>query len=388
MATRSRKIVLKAAGLYFAAIFGAGLMLGTLRVLWLVPQVGSRAAELIEMPFMLAVMLVAARWIVRRLAVPPRPIARLTMGGLALLLLLATEFGVVLSLRGMSLTEYWGGLDPVSGSVYYALLGLYALLPLLMQNARWYSRHATAWGTAALVALVFGLGYSGYVADLEQAHRRIAGGSQMAQTACGPIEYAEYGTGPAVLLVHGAGGGFDQVAEVGAEFASLGFRVITMSRFGYLRTPLPPNASPQAQADAHACLLDALGIEQAAIAGVSARTFVDAVCTASSGSDTGPDPARAARLFAKHRNATPAFRREALHARARGQVRCPILAGVAHRARLDRQDDPRNAARSTRGGKRGRAAASRADDGEHPAAQRAPGGAPERRGHRAIPRPI
>src|SRR6185436_19671591 len=89
-------------------------------------------------------------------------------------------------------------------------------------------------------------------------------------TACGPIEYAEMGEGPAVLLVHGAGGGFDQGIEFGGELARQGYRVIAMSRFGYLRTPLPSDAMPPAQADAHACLLDALGIQRAAVAGVSA----------------------------------------------------------------------------------------------------------------------
>ena len=43
-----------------------------------------------------------------------------------------------------------------------------------------------------------------------------------------------------------------------------------MSRFGYLRTPRPADASPAAQADAHVCLLDALGIRQAAVVGGSA----------------------------------------------------------------------------------------------------------------------
>lgn len=43
-----------------------------------------------------------------------------------------------------------------------------------------------------------------------------------------------------------------------------------MSRFGYLRTPMPADPSPAAQADAHACLLDALKIERAAVVGVSA----------------------------------------------------------------------------------------------------------------------
>jgi pimeloyl-ACP methyl ester carboxylesterase len=47
-------------------------------------------------------------------------------------------------------------------------------------------------------------------------------------------------------------------------------RVIAMSRFGYLRTPRPADASPEAQADAHICLLDALGIAKAAVMGVSA----------------------------------------------------------------------------------------------------------------------
>jgi pimeloyl-ACP methyl ester carboxylesterase len=46
--------------------------------------------------------------------------------------------------------------------------------------------------------------------------------------------------------------------------------VIAMSRFGYLRTPLPADGSAEAQADAHACLLDALGLERAAVVGASA----------------------------------------------------------------------------------------------------------------------
>jgi 2-hydroxy-6-oxonona-2,4-dienedioate hydrolase len=78
------------------------------------------------------------------------------------------------------------------------------------------------------------------------------------------------GEGPAVLLVHGAGGGFDQMLDLAAELAAAGFRAVAMSRFGYLRTPLPADASPAAQADAHVALLDFLGIDRAAVIGVSA----------------------------------------------------------------------------------------------------------------------
>jgi len=125
-------------------------------------------------------------------------------------------------------------------------------------------------GAMAVAALALGLAYVRFTSDLERAIRRVAHGSQIALTKCGPIEYAEMGEGPALLLVHGAGGGFDQGIEFAGDLARRGYRVIAMSRFGYLRTPLPTDAMPPAQADAHACLLDALGIQRAALAGVSA----------------------------------------------------------------------------------------------------------------------
>src|SRR2546423_3120495 len=122
--------------------------------------------------------------------------------------------------------------------------------------------------TAALVAAVLIL--IAYERDIGAARARLATGSQRAQTPCGPIEYASLGSGPALLVVHGAGGGFDQALDMAAPFVASGLRVVLMSRFGYLRTPLPADASPAAQADAHACLLDALKIERAAILGASA----------------------------------------------------------------------------------------------------------------------
>ena len=62
--------ILKAGALYFGVVFGAGFVLGTVRVIWVVPHLGERTAELIEAPLMLAVTIVAARWVVKRLAVP------------------------------------------------------------------------------------------------------------------------------------------------------------------------------------------------------------------------------------------------------------------------------------------------------------------------------
>lgn len=96
------------------------------------------------------------------------------------------------------------------------------------------------------------------------------GKSRVVQTRCGPIEYAEAGNGPALLVVHGAGGGFDQGIAFARNFAERGFRVIAVSRFGYLRTPMPADASVVAQADAHLALMDALGITRAVLFGGSA----------------------------------------------------------------------------------------------------------------------
>ena len=121
-----------------------------------------------------------------------------------------------------------------------------------------------------VVAVVIVLGSIAYRRDIDRAFERIASGSQVVETPRGRIEYAVAGAGKPVLIVHGAGGGFDQGMDFGTDPAVAEFLVIAVSRFGYLRTPLPGDASAAAQADAHACLLDALGIDRAAIVGVSA----------------------------------------------------------------------------------------------------------------------
>ena len=106
--------------------------------------------------------------------------------------------------------------------------------------------------------------------DMQRARAHAAQGSVMLQTRCGPIEYQEAGTGVPLLAVHGSGGGHDQGMAFAGGLAERGVRVIAMSRFGYLRTSMPADASAAAQADAHVCLLDALGIRLAAVMGGSA----------------------------------------------------------------------------------------------------------------------
>ena len=124
--------MLKGALFYFTLVFGAGFMLGPIRILWVVPHFGTRTAELMETPIMLGVIFLAARWIVRRFALPPTPSIRLRVGFLALGLLLVMEFTVVLWLRGLTIGEYLASRDPVSETVYLASLGVFAIMPLLV----------------------------------------------------------------------------------------------------------------------------------------------------------------------------------------------------------------------------------------------------------------
>jgi hypothetical protein len=126
--------VLRASLVYFALTFGAGFVLGPLRILFLVPRVGARTAELIEMPVMVGITWLAARWVTQRFSVPPQRGPRLGMGVMAGALLLLAEFTLVLRLRGITLEEYFATRDPVSGAAYYAAVLLLMLMPLLVNR--------------------------------------------------------------------------------------------------------------------------------------------------------------------------------------------------------------------------------------------------------------
>lgn len=109
-------------------------------------------------------------------------------------------------------------------------------------------------------------------ADMQVAKARIATGSTVIDTPFGTLEYATAGPpdGAAVIMIHGTGGGFDQGLAAAGPLTAMGYRIIAPSRFGYLRSALPQDASSMRQADAIVTLMDHLGIEQAGVIGLSA----------------------------------------------------------------------------------------------------------------------
>ena len=128
--------IARASVLYFAFVFAAGFILGTLRVVFLVPAIGARAAELAETPLMIAISYHAARVLTRRMHIPSRTADRALMGACALVLMLAAEFGLVLWLRGMDLASYFATRDPVTAAAYYIALLIFAAMPTLVGRAK------------------------------------------------------------------------------------------------------------------------------------------------------------------------------------------------------------------------------------------------------------
>lgn len=121
---------LRAGALYFALVFAAGAVLGTVRELWLTPRIGGLAATLIEAPLMLGAMILAARWVIRRLGVPRG--ARFAMGAIALALLFAAEFGLAWALRGVAPRDHAAGLLAPAGLVFLGLAALFAAMPSIV----------------------------------------------------------------------------------------------------------------------------------------------------------------------------------------------------------------------------------------------------------------
>jgi 2-hydroxy-6-oxonona-2,4-dienedioate hydrolase len=165
---------------------------------------------------------------------------------------------------------------PVFLQVIGGLIAYFSLRnsnPTIAKNSLWIGIILTMVSVIIIIYL-----YEGYQSDMAAAQESIAiGGSQVIDTtAYGPLEYADVGSGYLVLVIHGAGGGYDQGLILSKMLLDDNeFRVIAPSRFGFLNTPLPDNngsnkSSFAAQADAYADLLDNLNIEKVAVVGFSA----------------------------------------------------------------------------------------------------------------------
>lgn len=127
---------------------------------------------------------------------------------------------------------------------------------------------------AALIIIAAAVIFILYRNDITDAHARLDGiDTKVFASKYGDIEYKIAGEGPTVLISHGVTGGIDQgMALGGGVFDQFGgaHRFLYVSRFGYLKSDMPKDASAQMQAAAYKELLDHLGIKDVFVYGNSA----------------------------------------------------------------------------------------------------------------------
>jgi pimeloyl-ACP methyl ester carboxylesterase len=135
-------------------------------------------------------------------------------------------------------------------------------------------RRARAAAAVVAVGVAAAVGrrvYRTYRADMDEAYAAVDDAdNECIETSAGTLEYRVRGSGVPVLVSHGIVGGFDQALQTGEALFDGDVRVIGASRFGYLGSELPTEATPEDQARAYAELLDHLGIDEAVVVGTSA----------------------------------------------------------------------------------------------------------------------
>ena len=122
---------INAGAIYFALIFALGFLLGTVRVLWLVPATGETVAVLIEQPIMLTASWFAAGWLVRRHGVVTTG-ERAAMGAVALMLLFIAEPLLAYTLFGHLPQDWVKGVFTMPGPIGLAGQLLFGMMPLVV----------------------------------------------------------------------------------------------------------------------------------------------------------------------------------------------------------------------------------------------------------------
>jgi pimeloyl-ACP methyl ester carboxylesterase len=110
-----------------------------------------------------------------------------------------------------------------------------------------------------------------FKAEMREARERVAAvASSTLDTRWGTVEYLDQGGGMPLFLSHGVLGGHDNVRDLVDLWFAVEYRAIGPSRFGYLGSTLPSDASVADQADVFAALLDHLHLNRVVMCGFSA----------------------------------------------------------------------------------------------------------------------
>ena len=126
--------ILKAGAIYFLILFALGWILGPIRVLWAAPRLGPTISMLLEAIVMLTAMIIVAKWAIRRFGVISTRGAAISMGLIALGLLLSAEFAGILWIRKLSVRDYLATFLSPSGLVALLMFLLFGAMPTLVSR--------------------------------------------------------------------------------------------------------------------------------------------------------------------------------------------------------------------------------------------------------------
>jgi vacuolar-type H+-ATPase subunit I/STV1 len=132
---------MRAGFLYFIIVFGIGFLLGTIRVLTLIPRLGELISTLVELPIILSAAWIVCGLLVVRLRVPPQWQSRLTMGVLAFALLMMAESGLAVWLFGRTIPEHLESYWLLPQAIGLAGQVIFALFPLLQMGSNITTMH-------------------------------------------------------------------------------------------------------------------------------------------------------------------------------------------------------------------------------------------------------
>ena len=116
-------------------VFLIGFILGTIRVLLVVPWLGETTAVIIEAPVMLAASWFVCRWSVGRLSVRRAAPPRSSMGLVAFLVLMSAEFGLG-TLLGRSLGDQLAAYKSPPGAIGLGAQMIFAMFPVIQVSQR------------------------------------------------------------------------------------------------------------------------------------------------------------------------------------------------------------------------------------------------------------
>ena len=128
---------IRAGLVYFTVVFAAGFVLGTLRVLLVVPSLGEATAVALELPLMLAISWIACRRLIERFEVASMLGDRMMMGGIAFACLMTAELGVSSFAFGRPLSAHVANYARVPAMLGLAAQLVFAVMPTLQLRRRW-----------------------------------------------------------------------------------------------------------------------------------------------------------------------------------------------------------------------------------------------------------